>query len=106
MRSARQNRRDSQTDPARDPGFLFRHELLGGCEWWEAGPTDIDCAKRRMKSDQAGPRGSQNHAAARDIEQLAQIVDRVAQLREELNEEETSLAYNLQSCIESFPAVI
>jgi hypothetical protein len=40
-------------------------------------PTDIDCAKRRAKPDQAGPRGSQNHAAVRDVEQLAQMLDRV-----------------------------
>jgi hypothetical protein len=40
-------------------------------------PTDIDCAKRGAEPDQAGPRGSQNHATARDIEQLAQMLDRV-----------------------------
>ena len=51
--------------------FLLRHELLDGGEWRKAEPTDIDCAKRRAKPDQAGPRGSQNHATARDIEQLA-----------------------------------
>ena len=43
----------------------------------EAGAPDIDCAKRGAKPDQAGPRGSQDHAAARDIEQLAQMLDRV-----------------------------
>ena len=41
------------------------------------GATDIDCAKRRAKPDQAGPHGSQNHAATRGIEQLAQMLYRV-----------------------------
>ena len=38
---------------------------------------DIDCGKRWTKPDHAGPRGSQNHAAARDVEKLAQMLDRV-----------------------------
>lgn len=41
------------------------------------GPTDIDGAKRWAKPDQAGPRGSQNQAATRDIEQFPQMLDRI-----------------------------
>ena len=40
-------------------------------------PTDMGCAKRWAKPDQAGPRGSQNHATARDIEQFPQMLDRI-----------------------------
>ena len=34
---------------------------------------DTDCAKRRAKPDRAGPRGSQNHAVARDIKQFSEV---------------------------------
>lgn len=41
------------------------------------GRRAIDCAKRWAKPDHTGPRGSQNQAGTRDVEQPAQMLDRL-----------------------------